>query len=534
MKVLVLNGSPKGEKSNTFRITRAFLEGLEEIESCSVNIVNISEKNIEHCRGCFACWTKTPGKCIIRDDMRELIESYVTSDVVIWSFPLYYFGMPSKVKAFLDRMLPTNLPYMSLNKDGTSGHPSRYDLSNQRYVLISTCGFYSTKKNYDALFKQFDILFGDKLSKIICPEGELFHVSQLEGRILEYLSYAKQAGREFGYNSAISSDTKDELGKLLYPPDVFVEMANASWNISEGSMEKRQQQDRSYNFMKQMAAVYNPKSYTKDVLIEIYFTDIDKTYQLFLGREKCTVNTENFVTYTTRIETTFELWKKISEGKVNGAKALMKKQYRVLGDFSIMLKMDGYSGIKSQIPEKKSAGNKTNMTLLLFQWIALWVVLPIDEIWGGVVGIIVCSVIPLLSYKFKLTIYDEISIPLICVLGILAVFGTNPTFLICLSYLIFGFMWILSCWGKIPLTAYYSCNDYNGKDAFENPLFLKTNRILTAAWGVLFLIIAFCTYFLMGSVLSSYTGLVNSIAPAVMGAFTKWFASWYPAKVARG
>lgn len=534
MEVIVLNGSPKGEKSNTFRITRAFLEGLMESRDCNIHMVNICEKTIEHCRGCFSCWTKTPGKCIIKDDMEELIEKYVASDIVIWSFPLYYFGMPSKVKAFLDRMLPTNLPYMKINNDGTSGHPSRYDLSNQNYILVSTCGFYSRKNNYDALIRQFEIMFGDRLSKIICPEGELFRVPQLEGRISEYLSNAKKAGIEFGYSGGISCDTQDKLDELLYPPDVFVEMADASWDISEKPSEGKSSKDKSYNFMKQMAAIYNPKSYEKDVLLDIYFTDIDKTYQLHLGRERCTVDTGTSVPYTTRIETTFELWRRISEGKVNGAEALMKKQYKVLGDFGTMLKMDSYFGIKRQTIEAESQKYKTNMLMLLLQWIVIWVVLPIDKTWGGAAGIIICSIVPLLSYKFKLTIYDKMSILLICSLSILGLLGISSAFVTCLSYFMFGFMWLLSCRRKIPLTAYYSSNDYSGMDALSNPLFLKTNRILTAAWGVLYIVIAFYTYFLMGSILSSYTGLINSIAPFAMGVFTKWFAGWYPAKIARG
>ncbi len=68
----------------------------------------------------------------------------------------------------------------------------------------------------------------------------------------------------------------------------------------------------------------------------------------------------------------------------------------------------------------------------------------------------------------------------------------------------------------------------------SNPLFIKTNKILTRAWGVLYIIIAACSYFLMGSILSSYTGLINSIAPILMGLFTTWFVKWYPEKIERG
>ncbi len=152
----------------------------------------------------------------------------------------------------------------------------------------------------------------------------------------------------------------------------------------------------------------------------------------------------------------------------------------------------------------------------------------------AVAGIIICSVVPLLTYKFKLTTYDKISIVAVSALSVSALLGVNSILLICLSYLLFGLMWILSCAAKIPLTAYYSSNDYNGDESFSNPIFIKTNKILTLSWGVLYLIIATYSYFLMGSILSSYTGLINSIAPVLMGLFTTWFVKWYPARIARG
>ena len=103
-----------------------------------------------------------------------------------------------------------------------------------------------------------------------------------------------------------------------------------------------------------------------------------------------------------------------------------------------------------------------------------------------------------------------------------------------LAYLAFGVMWTATCFGRIPLTAHYSMNDYGGESALSNPLFIKTNRILTLAWGVLYLLTPIWTYYILGTGIGSWTGAINSVLPLLMGAFTAWFQKWYPAKVARG
>lgn len=77
-------------------------------------------------------------------------------------------------------------------------------------------------------------------------------------------------------------------------------------------------------------------------------------------------------------------------------------------------------------------------------------------------------------------------------------------------------------------------NHYNGADALKNPLFIKTNWILTLMWGILYLITPVWTYLLLGTNIAPLTGAVNSILPIFMGIFTVWFQKWYPAKLARG
>lgn len=231
MNILVLNGSPRGESSNTLKVTNAFLSGLKTDSSGSVQTITVSKAHIEHCLGCFACWKKTPGKCVINDDMPDFIGKYMEADLIVWSFPLYYYGMPSKIKCFLDRLLPTNLPNIEVKENGENTHPSRYGKrSSQRHVLISTCGFCNIAGNYDPLFKQFEILFGGRLTKIICPEGELLRTPQMSARVDEYLSYVTKAGSEFSQSGNFSAETQGKLDELLLPPEIFVEAANKSWN----------------------------------------------------------------------------------------------------------------------------------------------------------------------------------------------------------------------------------------------------------------------------------------------------------------
>jgi putative NADPH-quinone reductase len=237
LNILVINGSPKGEKSNTLKLTRAFIDGIHNAGDYPVETLTVSQKNIEPCRGCFCCWEKTPGKCIIADDMGGILDKYINSDLIIWSFPLYYYGAPSKTKAIIDRLLPTNLPDIIACDDGSAGHPQRYNLQNQRHILISTCGLFTIQNNYEALVKQFEIMFGNRFTKILCPEGELLRVPQLEERTNEYLSYVTRAGEEFITHGVFSNNTQEKLAEPFYPPEAFMEMANLSWEKGSVTQE---------------------------------------------------------------------------------------------------------------------------------------------------------------------------------------------------------------------------------------------------------------------------------------------------------
>lgn len=530
MNLLLINGSPKGSRSNTYRLSTAFLDGIRSCTTAEVREHTVSRMEIKPCLGCFACWNMTPGKCCISDEMSRVIEDMLWADTILWSFPLYYFSVPGPLKNLMDRQLPMVLPFMAADTE-SGGHPTRYDMSGKRHVVISTCGFYTAKGNYDGVNAIFDHLCGKgNYTSIYCGQGELFRVKELSSRTDEYLSHVRDAGKEF-CSGRISADTRSKLEELLYPREVFEAMADASWGV-EKTGEKS---DETLIFTKQMAALYNKASYSgKDIVLEMYYTDVDRRYQIVLGKEGSTVLTEDFRTATTIIETPYTVWKAIASGELNGQDAMMQQKYRVKGDFNLMIHWDRYFG--SQEPENAPAAPQkpTNMTLLLLPWIVFWIVTAaMDVYYGALISIAVSVLTPLVFRKNRMLVFDHISAACVTLCSILLLLNVNLNIVLPVSYLGFGILWTVNGFTKIPLTAHYSVNDYGGEGMLTNPLFLKTNRILTLCWGILYLLMTLWTAVLMGLGVD-WISTVNSLLPMGMSFFTIWFQKWYPAKVARG
>lgn len=548
MNVLVINGSPKDTKSNTYQLTTAFLEGIkQELRDIQARERSVSRMDIKPCLGCFSCWNRTPGQCCIQDDMQQVIQDMLWADITIWSFPLYYFSVPGPLKNLIDRQLPMLLPFMAEKEGqiGSGNHPCRYDMSGKRTVVISTCGFYTAKGNYDGVYSLFDHLCGpENYTTIFCGQGELFRIPELSMRTNEYLSLVKQAGQEY-MKGGISKATLEHLDQLLLPRETFEACADASWGIDKsdaGTREKdsaAQKESDTLIFTRQMAALYCKESYPgKDIVVEMHYTDVEESYQILLGKDGSHVYTDSSLTATTTIETPVTVWRSIAAGEIRGDEAMMQGLYRVKGDFTLMLKWDTYfGGSRPQARQTETASTRknTNMNIMLIPWIVLWVAPAISKQWGCLISISICALVPLIFFRNKKTVYDVWSNFLVTGIAVTMLAGASEKWMLPLSYLSFGIMWLASCPRKrVPLTANYSMNSYGGKNALQNTLFLKTNRILTMLWGILYLLTSVFTWFLMQTSISSFVGLINSIVPILMGIFTAWFQKWYPAKIASG
>lgn len=554
MKVLLLNGSPRGEGSGTLKLARAFLEGLQDACGAEVETVHLIEKKILPCRGCFGCWTGTPGRCVQRDDMDELLPRYRQAELVVWCLPLYYFGMPSHAKAFLDRLLPSNLPRMEPRPQGGMGHPPRWpETRRQRHLLISTCGFCARQNNYEALEKQFEIAFGGeegRLTQILCPEGELFRVPQLRGRTGAYLALLREAGREFGGAGRIAPGTRAALEELLYPPEAFLKMADASWEVAGDPAAE----SPALRFTRQMAALYDPKSWPgKDLVLEMAYTGEgeEEVFQLRLGRDGAGVCADRaaFAPYTARVETPLRLWRQIGAGEVDAMQALAEQRYHILGDLRFMSRWDDFfsAGAPARAAGQNGAGPATpvrdgrrppSFSLLLLPWIVFSCAQPLGTAVGAAVTLAACLLLAPASLRWQLTPFDAAEGVLLGAYAAVAPLlspGWEPR-LRALATLGYALLWLgTGLFARVPLTAWYSSHDFGGRRAWDNPLFLRTNRILTLVWGVYFLFSAALPLWALGAGAAPLAiALAGQLAPLPLTAFTFWFQRWYPASAAQG
>lgn len=546
MKILLINGSPKGKRSNSLKLAYSFIEGFkngctDDEESISIDELHVASMNIAACKGCFACWQKTPGICCIKDDMQKVIGKLIDADLILWSFPLYYFNVPGILKNLIDRQLPMSLPFMSSKQNGygSGSHDSRYDMESKRHVLISTCGFYSAVGNYDSVLRMFDHFLGKgNYTTIFCGQGELFRVKELSARTDEYLSTVKCAGSEYAMTGTISKETDAILHTLLYSRDVFEKMADASWGISKTTGEK---EPDDLVFTRQMAALYNKDAYDgKDRVLEIHFTDLDHTYQIQLSKTGSEVFTDGRLSPTTRIDTPFTVWSAISRGEIGGAEALGKQMYTVSGDFSLMIDWDKIFGSASVVKKTEKTSQNTikqknpSMTTMLIPWITFWIAVSIHPEVGAMITLLVVATVPFIMRKHKFVIWDQLSMAAVAILSAAANITGNGVLPTNIGYLVFGLFWLLSCLTKEPLCAAYVKYNYGGENAHQNPLFMKTNYILAAAWGTLYVLTAIWTFLFKKAGFGNVLILVNNLIPILMGLFTAWFEKWYPARMARG
>lgn len=110
-KVLILSGSPR-KGGNSDLLCDEFMKGAVSSGN-EVEKVRISDKKISYCTGCGVC--NNTHKCVLYDDMVDILNKMVEADVIVMATPVYFYSMDGQMKTLIDRCVPRYLEIS--NKD---------------------------------------------------------------------------------------------------------------------------------------------------------------------------------------------------------------------------------------------------------------------------------------------------------------------------------------------------------------------------------------------------------------------------------
>ena len=354
MKVLALNSSPRNRKqSKTELLLSHLVQGMQEA-GAQVELIHLREKKIKNCQGCFTCWTKTPGECVLKDDMTsELFPKWLQADLVIYASPLYHYTVNAAMKSFIERTLPVLEPFF-VEHQGHTVHPLRHP--HPGIVLLSVAGF-PEERVFQQLSAWGNFVFGSKLvAEIYRPGAEAMTNRFYQKPAEAVLSAAVQAGRELVLSNQVSTDTMDRLRQpIVEDLKLWHNMGNLMWKtcIAQGitpmafaEKEVVPRPDTLQNFLMLMTLGFNPvKAADAKAVLQFEFSgSVQGTCHCVIRDGKIQTGEGRAEKADLTIQTPFDLWMDIMTGKTDGQKAFLAQQYQVDGDLNVLMRLDQFFG----------------------------------------------------------------------------------------------------------------------------------------------------------------------------------------------
>ncbi len=149
MKVVCIYGSPR-KKGNSATIANRFLDRLNESHD-GVKKYYLNKLNFKGCQGCMSCKGKAE-KCVLKDDLTEVLEQIKETDVLVLATPVYYYDITGQMKCFIDRT------WSFLKEDWEENpEPSRIS-SGKTIVFIQTQGDANPEMHKDVYMK-YELFF---------------------------------------------------------------------------------------------------------------------------------------------------------------------------------------------------------------------------------------------------------------------------------------------------------------------------------------------------------------------------------------
>ena len=212
----LLNFIELGDDIMNLLITDVDLD-INLIESENSRYIDISKLKIANCLGCFNCWTRTPGKCIIRDDAVRVYPLIAKSKNLIYVTKIKFGTYDTPLKTLLERSLPIQQAFIRLYH-GEAHHVQRdVELKNATIIVYGNISEEENNKYQNLLTesaKEMALLqeIKENLPKDMESEDEiLIKIKESENKITMLEVNSKKALDVYTRMQNIVAENKEAL-----------------------------------------------------------------------------------------------------------------------------------------------------------------------------------------------------------------------------------------------------------------------------------------------------------------------------------
>ena len=106
MKIIIINGSAR--KGNTLTAINALIKGASEKNE--IEVIEPDKLQIAPCKGCGAC--QCHKGCVDNDDTNPTIDKIAAADMILFTTPVYWWGMSAQLKLVIDNYPEGEVEYL--------------------------------------------------------------------------------------------------------------------------------------------------------------------------------------------------------------------------------------------------------------------------------------------------------------------------------------------------------------------------------------------------------------------------------------
>lgn len=172
--VLVVNSSINGEQGNSNKLVQSFINALAEKEEITIEQLDLNSEPLGHLSSEeMQAWMTAPEQ---RSEQQhqlagisdKYVEQVKKADILVLGVPMYNFGIPSALKAWIDRIARAGVTFRY-----TENGPQGLLTDKKVYVMAARGGMYAgtPKDTQSSYLKDFFAFIGLTDVEFIYAEG---------------------------------------------------------------------------------------------------------------------------------------------------------------------------------------------------------------------------------------------------------------------------------------------------------------------------------------------------------------------------